>query len=938
MSTAVDTVAGVELLQADMCIAAPAEILDPSRDYRFVDYRHNVVAADAADTPPIVKEIVAGLYTPRRLPGRSETRYRSLPLVLLYDNVGLDLFDRITYLPEYYLTNCEIDILRTQTDDIVAQIPDGSDVIELGCGSLRKTAILLEALNRQRTDVAYYAIDVMPDPLHESISQLVPKFPNIAFVGLCGMYEEVLPRLRESPRQKTVLWLGSSVGNYDADEVVQFLEQLSSSFLASDDAILIGMDKQKDRQVILDAYCDSQGVTAEFAFNVLAHTSTVINDYACRLRGSGPSTDCSPSAVFDREQFAYVNTYDDEIGGHKIFLEARDDVTVRWPREIAEWISDTYGDAAGDGLVIKRGERIFVEPSYKFSDSAAEVLGRRAGLELSAKWTDRQEYHMLNLFRKPRAAYAPYPAADPIHFDAWSAPARCAAALAELPPIATAPHQFPTLPTIDEWRQLWAVWDLLSCHVVPRDRLEERPIALRNPLIFYLGHISAFADIHMAAAESAPLTAPAVYAQWFERGIDPNMEDPTMCHDHSELPDQWPAVDEILAYRDRVRVRVSAWVDVFGQPGSAVSYDAARHVFMAFEHEAQHIETFMFMVLQMDPADIRAPIAHPFVPKSCAQPHTSWISYAGRDNVVLGLPSDDEAALAAQPLPAGHVFGWDNESPPMAVSVGPFRIRTQPITNGEYLAFLKELGADSDPAGSLVPRSWIRLGDSYGVRTLVGTPSISATEAALWPAFVSLAQAEAYAARHGKRVPTEAEWVHASRTYYLARALSASHGGPSFSSEANVDDYLDELLAARGTTADEHVSRPYNLFVPDDANIGFAHWHPQPVPSAPPGPSQPGAMPDAMFVGNAWELTSTPFHPHPGFRASPMYPGYSADFFDPPEAAGQNSTHYVLKGGSYAVHPRIAHRPTFRNWVQRGYPFFTTMFRLCESIPQPDAS
>ncbi|KAJ2758697.1 hypothetical protein IWQ56_005930, partial [Coemansia nantahalensis] len=76
MSTAVDTVAGVELLQADMCIAAPAEILDPSRDYRFVDYRHNVVAADAADAPPIVKEIVAGLYTPRRLPGRSETRYR----------------------------------------------------------------------------------------------------------------------------------------------------------------------------------------------------------------------------------------------------------------------------------------------------------------------------------------------------------------------------------------------------------------------------------------------------------------------------------------------------------------------------------------------------------------------------------------------------------------------------------------------------------------------------------------------------------------------------------------------------------------------------------------------------------------------------------------------------------------------------------------------
>ncbi|KAJ2582743.1 hypothetical protein IWW49_005544, partial [Coemansia sp. RSA 1797] len=90
------------------------------------------------------------------------------------------------------------------------------------------------------------------------------------------------------------------------------------------------------------------------------------------------------------------------------------------------------------------------------------------------------------------------------------------------------------------------------------------------------------------------------------------------------------------------------------------------------------------------------------------------------------------------------------------------------------------------------------------------------------------------------------------------------------------------------------------------------------------------SLPDATFIGSTWEWTSTQFYPFDGFQPSDMYPGYSADFFDPPETRDSDSTHYVIKGGAYATHPRIALRQTFRNWYQRGYPYMLASFRLCE--------
>ncbi|KAJ2366033.1 hypothetical protein H4S01_002925 [Coemansia sp. RSA 2610] len=910
-----------------------------SLPYQFIDYRVSSLADSTGNMPPIVRQIVEGLTTLRALPGNSAKATRSLPTVLLYDDAGLDYFDRITYLPEYYLTACEIEILQTHIEAIVAEIPDGSDVIELGCGSLRKTELLLDALDKRRTAITYYAIDVMPQPLHESMAKLAAQFANVSLCALCGTYDEVLPRLTKSERPKTVLWLGSSIGNYHSPDAVEFLKKISQSVLAANDALIIGMDKQKQTSIIMDAYHDSQGVTAEFELNILTHINRLVGEYAAQ---QGDTTlPASATGLFDTSAFRYVGVYDEQIGRHDAYLEACVDTEVSWPHSIVAEVKEICG--SDSNVAVRRGERIYIESAYKYSDSAAEVLAQTIGLTFSAEWTESRDYYTLNLFRKPQAAMPLVSQTIPVSFDKWSIPAHRASTLRNTLSNSSAPEQFPTIPSVDEWTDLWAVWDTLTLHVLARKKLLVRPIDLRHPFIFYLGHIPAFADIHMAAAESAPLSEPAVFAQWFERGIDPNMEDPTICHNHSEVPDEWPSVDKITAYRDRVRRRITAWVDGYYAANSAVSADAARHVWMAFEHEAMHIETLLYMVLQMDPADIRSPAISTFGLNSSAQPARSWISYSGSPAAVLGLTADSETALGAAALPTGHVFGWDNESPSMSVAIKPFRIHTQPITNSEYLGFLKAISSGSARADGelddLIPQSWVALSSSqgptgnklldadYGVRAAVGTPSISKTEAALWPVCVSQAQAEAYASWCGKRLPTEAEWTYATRSYHLARALSANAPNLAYSSAMPVDKYLGELLAAQDASGDAHACQPYDMFAPTNANIGLSHWHPTPVPTT---PASPDCLPEASFIGSAWEWTSTPFHPFDGFKPSPMYPGYSADFFDPPETHGSDSAHYIVKGGSYITHPRIALRQTFRNWYQRGYPYVLATFRLCE--------
>ena len=164
------------------------------------------------------------------------------------------------------------------------------------------------------------------------------------------------------------------------------------------------------------------------------------------------------------------------------------------------------------------------------------------------------------------------------------------------------------LPTLQEWKSLWVAWDTVTRKMLPDQELNEKPIKLRNACIFYLGHIPTFLDIQLSKTTQDPPTDPASYYTIFERGIDPDVDNPEHCHTHSEIPDEWPPVQEILTYQDCVRARLTA---LYANGQEKISRLVGRAIWLGFEHEAMHLETLMYMMLQSDktlpPPDVVRP-------------------------------------------------------------------------------------------------------------------------------------------------------------------------------------------------------------------------------------------------------------------------------------------------------------------------------------------
>ena len=397
--------------------------------------------------------------------------------------------------------------------------------------------------------------------------------------------------------------------------------------------------------------------------------------------------------------------------------------------------------------------------------------------------------------------------------------------------------------------------------LLPPSAMLRRPIALRHPFLFYLGHLPAFAWNQVGRGVLGRGHLRRDFDVLFERGIDPADE----ASARATARDAWPAIAEVIAYRDEVRRAVLAEVPAVLARADDVLGAEGRILHLVIEHERMHHETLMYMLQEHGEA----------VPPAGAPAFTGGEGRAAEPRsipggvVVLGADFDS--------IP----FGWDNEFGRAEIAIAPFVIDSHPVRNIDYLAFLGAV--DESARAALAPRPFVQGERGLAVQTIFGPVPFEVASG--WPVQVSGEQARAYAAFHGGRLPTEAE---------LRLAAFGEPGG-------GVRPHPWGSAAAE----------------PCHGTFGFHRWSPVPTGSHPDGASAFGVE---ELVGNGWEWTSTAFAPLPGFQAyARTYPGYSADFFD--------GEHDVVFGASWATDESLL-RPSFRNWYRRDYPYVFSSFRV----------
>jgi len=293
---------------------------------------------------------------------------RHLPCVYFYDYRGSMLFEEICHLPEYYLTRVEAGILKTHSEEIVSYLPSDPLLVELGSGSCTKTQYLIEELLNQYDKVTYGPIDISKKMLKESAKSLLERYEDLEIISVAADYGEGLRQLdMRNEQPKLILWLGSSIGNFDSGEAVCFLRNILKS-LSPEGLFLIGFDLEKERSILEKAYNDSQGVTAEFNLNLLSRINR-------ELEGE-----------FDLTRFAHEAVYNKERCRIEMYL-------------ISKCEQEVYVAGLDRCYHFDKDERIHTENSHKYSARAIEALADRAGMTIVKQWSDPRRYFNLTMFR-----------------------------------------------------------------------------------------------------------------------------------------------------------------------------------------------------------------------------------------------------------------------------------------------------------------------------------------------------------------------------------------------------------------------------------------------------------------------------------------------------------------------------------------------------------
>src|SRR5437867_5071465 len=344
----------------------------------------------------------------------------------------------------------------------------------------------------------------------------------------------------------------------------------------------------------------------------------------------------------------------------------------------------------------------------------------------------------------------------------------------------------------------------------------ERPILLRNPIVFYEGHLPAFAVNTLLKLALKEPGVDGEYEVLFERGIDPHSIDAA-----KPTSDQWPTRREVQAYGEEAEKRIErALCSGIIEDDRVPQLRGAEAAIAILEHEQMHQETLLYMFHEMA-YDQKIP-----------QPPLGNARAAGGGRRAGSPRVKIPAGEAARG--AGDHFAWDNELPEHRVEVAAFEIDRYNVTNGQYLDYLRATGAEP-------PHFWARRNGEWlwrGMFELLPLPLDA-------PVYVTYDEASAFASWRSAHVPLEAEYHR----------------------------------AAFSTPTGEERVYPWGNEPPDPTrgNFGFANWDPVTVGSYPAGASAWGIH---DLVGNGWEWTSTIFAGFDGFQPMASYPNYSADFFD----------------------------------------------------------
>ncbi|MEM7609497.1 MAG: L-histidine N(alpha)-methyltransferase [Myxococcota bacterium] len=299
---------------------------------------------------------------------------KSLPSRFFYDDEGSELFRQIMRLEEYYLTDCEHEILTREATTIARSVDGPVHLVDLGAGDGSKTQTLLEAMLEDGADVVYVPIDISVGAMRGVVEAMGKRFPELPIAGVVGEYSQSLRWLAEhrGERSNLVLFLGSNIGNFPMAAARGFLGRLWAQ-LRIRDRLLIGFDLKKDIERLLAAYNDPQGVTAAFNLNLLKRVNR-------ELGGN-----------FDPEGFRHFGTYDVNTGAMKSYLVSKRKQSV-------------YVGALQRSFEFAAWEPVHTEYSYKYLRDDIEGLAHDSGFEPVARYEDRQHWFMDALWRPRKGA------------------------------------------------------------------------------------------------------------------------------------------------------------------------------------------------------------------------------------------------------------------------------------------------------------------------------------------------------------------------------------------------------------------------------------------------------------------------------------------------------------------------------------------------------